>query len=160
VRAATVAEAAAFGDAVLVAIPMGKYQSLPADALIGKIVMDAMNYYPQRDGQMDFGGRTSSEGVARYLDRSRVVKAFNTMHFQMLASEGRKDAPVEERLAIFIAGDDAGAKATVARLIEDIGFAPVDTGSLAASVVQEPGAAIYARRMTGWEARQALASGA
>src|SRR5439155_16709773 len=78
-RAATVEEAAASGDIVLVAIPLGRYRDLPAEALASKVVVDAMNYYPDRDGEMDFGYLTSSELLSRHLPGASVVKAFNTM---------------------------------------------------------------------------------
>ena len=92
-KATTVEEAAAFGEVVLAAIPFGKYMTLPAAPLANKIVIDAMNYYPQRDGQIDLDGLSSTEMVAGHLSQSRLVKAFNTMYFQVLATEGRKDAP-------------------------------------------------------------------
>jgi len=53
------------------------------------------------------------------------------MYYETLREEARPDAPLEDRLALFLAGDDAEAKATVGSLIEGIGFAPVDVGSLA-----------------------------
>jgi len=129
-RATTIEEAAAFGDIVLAAIPYGKYETLPAGALGGKIVIDAMNYYPQRDGEIDFGDFASSELVARHLTGSRVVKAFNTLPAQRLATGGDTAAPLDERLVVWMAGDDAEAKAVVGRLIEEFGFAPLDAGSL------------------------------
>ncbi len=159
VRAATVEEAARFGEVVLVAIPFGKYQTLPQALLTGRIVVDAMNYYPQRDGQVDFGGLTSSELVARHVSGARLVKAFNTMYFETLATAGKPGAPEAERLALFVAGDDPEAKAVVSRLIEEIGFAPVDTGSLRESSRQQPGAPIYNRPMVASEARQVLSGG-
>ena len=58
------------------------------------------------------------------------MKAFNTIYYVHLASRGRKDLPVEERHTIYVAGDDAEAKAVVSCLIEEIGFVAVDTGSL------------------------------
>lgn len=61
-----------------------------------------------------------------------MVKAFNTMQSATLASEGRPDAPEEDRLVLFIAGDDAAAKRTVVELISELGFAAIDTGTLAA----------------------------
>jgi len=85
---------------VLVAIPFGKYQSLPAEFLAGRIVVDAMNYYSQRDGQIDLAGLTSSELVARHLPGARLVKAFNTMYFETLASAGKPGALEAERLAL------------------------------------------------------------
>lgn len=157
VRATTPEEAARFGDIVLVAVPLKAYRDLPAEALSGKIVVDAMNYYPGRDGQIDFGGRPTSEFMARQWPGARVVKAFNTMNFQPLGSEGKPGTPIDERLALFVAGDDPDAKATVARLIEEIGFAPIDTGSLGDTARQEPGARIYNNPMTAPEARAALA---
>ena len=156
-RAATVEDAAGFGQVVLVAIPFGKYRTLPAAALSGKVVIDAMNYYPERDGQIDLGTLTSSELVARYLAGARVVKAFNTMYFETLAGQGRPDRPIDDRLVLFLAGDNADAKAIVSHLIEEIGFAPIDSGSLSnGGRLQQPGSAIYNRPMTAGEARAAL----
>src|SRR5215211_4128859 len=131
--AATLEEAASFGDAVLVAIPFGAYGDLPAESLSGRVVIDAMNYYPSRDGnfaELDDGSTTSSELLAAHAPEAKVVKAFNTMNWKVLRDRG-KPGGGDDRLAIFVAGDDAHAKTLVAGLIEDIGFAPVDTGSLA-----------------------------
>ena len=157
-RAATVEEVADFGDVVLVAMPFFAYEVLPADRLAGKVVVDAMNYYERRDGRIDFNGLTSSEVVAQHLPNSRLVKAFNTMHYQTLRTEGRPSAPMEERLVLFVAGDDEEAKAVVSRLIEEIGFAPVDTGSLRdGGRKQEPSSPIYNVPMTAGRAREELA---
>jgi 8-hydroxy-5-deazaflavin:NADPH oxidoreductase len=156
-RAATVEEAAAFGDVVLVAVPFFAYETLPAEALAGKVVIDAMNYYPARDGEMDLGGLTSSEAVARHLPDSRVVKAFNTMNYQTLRAEGRPSAPEEDWLVIFIAGDDEEARSVVSRLIEEIGFTPVESGTLGESHRQEPGSPIYNVPMNPEQARETLA---
>ena len=156
-RAASSEDAASFGEVVLVAIPYGKYQTIPEKFLQGKVVVDAMNYYPQRDGRIEFGGAASTELVGRYLPGARVVKAFNTMYYETLATKGQPEDPVEDRLALFVASDDAGAKAIVSRLIEEIGFAPVDTGSLhEGGLLQQPGSPIYNHPMTGREARAAL----
>jgi predicted dinucleotide-binding enzyme len=158
VRAATVEEATDFGEVVLVAMPFFAYEALPADRLAGKVVVDGMNYYEQRDGRIDFDGLTSSEVVARHLPNSRLVKAFNTMYYQTLRMQGRPSAPTEERLVLFVAGDDGEAKAVVSRLIEEIGFAPVDTGSLReGGRKQEPGSPIYNVPMTAGRAREELA---
>ena len=155
VRAVTVEEAATFGDVVLVAIPFKDYETLPADRLAGKVVVDAMNYYAQRDGQIDFGDLTSSELVARHLPHARLVKAFNTMYYETLATAGRPG--FGDHLVLFVAGDEEDAKAIVSRLIEDIGFAPVDTGSLReGGRKQQPGSPIYNEPMTTEQARSAL----
>lgn len=142
-EAGTVEEAAAFGPLVFEAIPFGEYETLPADALVGTTVISAANYYPDRDGDIDLGGRAQTELVAEHLSDATVVKAFNTMYYEILRDEARPDAPLEERLTLFLAGDDEAAKETVADLIEAIGFAPLDVGSLAESTVMEPGSPIY-----------------
>jgi predicted dinucleotide-binding enzyme len=159
VRAATVEEAAAFGEVVLVAIPFKDYETLPVEPLAGKIVIDATNYYEGRDGRIDFGDLTSSELVARHLPHARLVKAFNTMYYETLATEGRSTETYDEdRLVLFIAGDDEEAKTVVSQLIEEIGFAAVDTGSLRdGGRRQQPGSPIYNNPMTASRARELIA---
>ena len=160
VRAATIGEAIAFGEVVFVATPMGAYRDLPADRFQGKIVVDANNYYPQRDGHIEALDRdetTSTELLAEHLRGARVLKAFNTMNYRPLGSEGRPGAPRDERLAIFVAGDDEEAKRILAGLIEELGFAAVDTGSLAeGGRRQQPGAAVYNNPLPAPEAEAAL----
>ena len=82
-RAMTVEDAAHFGEVVLEAIPFGRYRDLPADALSGKVIVSASNYYPQRDGRIDevegTDALTHTELVARHLGGARVVKALNTI---------------------------------------------------------------------------------
>jgi hypothetical protein len=156
-RAETVEGAAQFGEAIVLAIPFGKYDVLPAAPMAGKIVMDAMNYAARRDGQMDMGGLTDTELVARHLPGARVVKAFNTIPARLLAEGGRPNLPVAEREVIYIAGDDADAKAVTARLIEELGFAPVDAGTLReGSPKLQLGTPAFTRPMTPDGARQML----
>jgi hypothetical protein len=147
---------------VLIAIPLKAYPDLPADAFAGKIVVDAMNYYPSRDGQveeLDAGIVGSSELLARHAPGARVVKAFNTMLWTRLGSEGRPGGD-GERLVLFVAGDDEDAKRTVSELIDQIGFAAVDTGSLhEGGMRQQPGSPIYNKAMTVHDAEAALGAG-
>jgi predicted dinucleotide-binding enzyme len=154
--AMTVAEAAKFGEIVLLAVPWRTPEALPAPALVaGKVVIDAMNPYSADGEVIDLGNRTSSEEVARRLPGARLVKAFNTMYYHTLATEARPPGP--QRLVLFVAGDDAEAKAAVSRLIEQIGFTPLDTGSLAeGGRRQQPGSPIYNRPMSEREAREAV----
>jgi predicted dinucleotide-binding enzyme len=151
-HAATVEEAVKFRELVLLAIPFGRYETLPADAFSGKIVMDADNYYPKRDGQfpeLDADRTTSSELLAVHLPKARVIKAFNTIRSQDLATEANTSLPIDEQRAIFVAGDDAEAKRIVMNLIEQIGFGAVDTGTLAVGGrQQQPGTEIYGRDLT------------
>jgi 8-hydroxy-5-deazaflavin:NADPH oxidoreductase len=155
-RAATAEEASQFGDVVLLAIPFKDYTTLPAGDLRGKVVIDAMNYYPNRDGhypELDSRERASSELVAAHLPGARVVKAFNTIWFEHLKTKGNKSAPLDDRRAIFVSGDDAEAKGVVSRLIEEIGFGPYNLGSLHHSLEQQPDSAVYNNDVTVAEAR-------
>ncbi len=132
VQIGTVEEAAAFGDIVVVAIPFHARASLPAAALAGKIVVDAMNYYPDRDGaipELDRRETTTSAMVAALLPGARVVKAFNAILANDLETGGRPTG-VPDRRALPIAADDAGAKAAVTAFQEQIGFDAVDAGGL------------------------------
>jgi predicted dinucleotide-binding enzyme len=159
-RAASVDDAAAWGEIVLLAIPWSSPEGLPRPELVaGKVVIDAMNPYKPDFSLYDLGDSTSSEEVQKRLSGARLVKAFNTIYFKHLAENGRPDLPVEERRAIFVAGDDPEAKAIVSGLIEEIGFAPVDTGSLReGGRRQEPGTDIYNREITGKDAKDLLAN--
>lgn len=145
-HAMTVDDAARFGDVVLVAVPLKNYRDLPAEAFRGKIVIDANNYYPSRDGQIEALDRdevASSELLARHLDGAQVVKGFNTIWSEHLKVQGDLSKPVGERRVIPISGDSAEAKQVVASLIEGIGFGPLDMGTLAESRRQQVGAKIY-----------------
>jgi predicted dinucleotide-binding enzyme len=157
--AATVDEAARFGEVVLLAVPWRAPEALPSPAAVaGRIVVDAMNPYREEGGLYDLGDDTSSEATARRLPGARLVKAFNTIGYQHLATQGDPRKPMDERRVVFVAGDDAEAKTVVSRLIEEIGFAPVDTGGLReGGRRQQPGAAIYNRGVTSREAHELLA---
>src|SRR5207249_1048187 len=95
--------------------------------------------------------------VAKLMPKARLVKAFNTMGWKTLETGSRPADPPQDRLAIFIAGDDREAKAVVAKLIEGIGFGSIDTGSLReGGRRQEPGSPIYGRPLTGRQAREII----
>ena len=115
---------------MVVTIPLKNYRQVPAAELAGKTVIDTNNYYPGRDGQfpeLDGGSTTSSELLAAHLPGSHVVKAFNTIYFEDLASQGQP-AGTPGRRALPIAGDDPAAKGTVAGLIGQFGFDVVERG--------------------------------
>lgn len=131
-RAATTREAAEASDVVVVTIPLRAYRSVPADALRGKVVIDTMNYYPQRDGrfaELDDETTTTSELLQAHLPDSCVVKAFNNIYFAHLASLARP-AGAQDRSALAIAGDDDAAKSTVRALLDEIGYDTLDLGPL------------------------------
>jgi predicted dinucleotide-binding enzyme len=144
-RAVTPEEAADFGDVVVLAIPWRLREQLPdAQRFYGKVVIDAMNAYSESFQAMDLEPSSSSEEVEKQLKGARLVKALNTLGAGRLASEG-KPGGGDDRLVLFVAGDDEEAKQVVSRLIEDIGFAAVDTGDLATGGrLQQPGGKLTA----------------
>jgi predicted dinucleotide-binding enzyme len=149
--AATAEGATEAGEVVIVAVPFPKYTELPAAALAGKIVVDANNDWSGAGG----GEQSSSEVIAATLPGATVVKAFNTIHFRHLRDEGTP-AGTPGRRAIPIAGDDAAAKATVAGLIDEIGFDAYDVGSLADGRRIEPGSPAFNVGLTREEIAAAL----
>jgi predicted dinucleotide-binding enzyme len=158
--AANVEQARDFGDVVFISIPFVRHTELPVEGWDDKVVIDTSNYYPDRDGNfpdVDSGKLTSSELVQSHLFGGRVVKGFNTIWFEHLKTQGDTSLPLEQRRAIFIAGDDSDAKETVARLIESIGFAAVDTGFLhEGGKIQQPGSPIYNKELTAEQAGEIL----
>lgn len=157
-RAGTVAEAADFGEVVMEALPFNAYESLPVDVLSGKVVISASNYYPMRDGYVDIE-ETQTDVVADHLEDSNVVKAFNSMYWETFRDGSRKDTDPEDRLAIYIAGDDDEAKDVVSSLIDDIGFTSVDAGPLTEGGRHlEPNSPIYVNAQPADEARRRLES--
>jgi predicted dinucleotide-binding enzyme len=131
-RAATPAEAARGGELVVVSIPLKNIRDVPVEPLAGKIVVDTNNYYLQRDARMrepDEEATTTAELLQAHLPTSRVVKAFNHIYAAELTTHGQPPGTPNRR-ALVIAGDDAEAKSTVARLIDQFGFDVVDAGPL------------------------------
>ena len=162
-HAMTAAEAARFGDIVVVSVPFGHYRDVPAEGTNGKIVIDTNNYYPQRDGhfeELDTDRTTSSELLQAHLPGARVVKAFNAINWNVLRDMGRP-AGAPDRLAIPISGDDQDAKNTVAKLIDQIGFDAVDAGSLAeGGRKHQPGTPVYTVRLTSKELQSSIGAAA
>jgi predicted dinucleotide-binding enzyme len=151
-------DAIAEAELVAVAVPLKAVPDLPS--LDGKLVVDANNYYPGRDGQIAEidGGKASSRWVADHHPGATVTKAFNTINWRNLLGDGRPHGD-PDRIAIPVAGDDEAAKATVSGLVDAMGFDPVDSGSLDDSRHQEPGTPVYGANLNAERARAALAAG-
>jgi 8-hydroxy-5-deazaflavin:NADPH oxidoreductase len=159
-KAGTVQEAAAFGDAVLIAVP---YMALPAiqqqvgAQLKGKVVIDPNNPVPSRDGEMGVGAKEKGAGVssAALLPGARIVRSFNSWGYATMAREANRPAP---RMALPVAADDPAALKLGMQLVSDAGFDPVNAGSLAASKAFDLGSPVSGRIMTAEEMRKALST--
>ncbi|WP_437890340.1 NADPH-dependent F420 reductase [Phytobacter sp. V91] len=152
-------EAARFADVVVIAVPLTAISALPVSELQGKTVLDAVNYYPERDGQFEvLDGRqtTTSELLARTLPGSRITKAFNAIPMTQLESDGLPaGAPL--RRALPLAGDDIAGKNIASELYTAFGFDVVDAGPLSEGWRFERGMPAYCVRMTKEELTAALA---
>ncbi|MFT4262604.1 MAG: NAD(P)-binding domain-containing protein [Nocardioides sp.] len=143
--AATVEDAVARADLVVLALPFGASAALPAASLSGKVVIDATNYYPDRDGHvpaLDAAELTSSELLARQWPDAQVVKGLNNVDFLHLPMLPRP-AGADDRTALPIAGDDGDAKARVVTFLDAIGFDALDLGALAEGWRSQPGSPVY-----------------
>ncbi len=162
-RAVSVTEAARESDLVIVTIPQKNVTDLPADLFEGVasnvVVVDTGNYYPQqRDGRIEGieAGATESRWVARQLRRD-VVKAFNNIFAAHLYANG-KPPGAPGRIALPVAGDDSAGKALVMRLVDELGFDPVDAGTLDESWQQQPGSPVYTHDLSADALREALSA--
>jgi hypothetical protein len=161
-RAVTVAEAARGGEIVIVTIPQRAVPDLPRDLFAGVpqdvVVVDTGNYYPVRDGRIDAieDGQVESAWVAEHLGRP-VVKAFNNIVSQSLLENGRPEG-APGRIALPVAGDEPEARQKVMRLVDELGFDPVDAGILEESWRQQPGTPCYAADLDAQMLKKALAA--
>ena len=142
------AEAVADADIVVLAMPLHRFLDTSAGLLAGKLVVDAMNYWPASDGVLTaFEDGGSSEIVARRLAGSTVVKALNHIGYHELEDRARP-AGAPDRQAAGVAGDDPAAVAAVAGLVDRIGYDPVRVGRLRAGRVLQPGGPVFGAVLT------------
>ncbi|MCY0995582.1 NAD(P)-binding domain-containing protein [Myxococcus sp. MISCRS1] len=159
--AVTAAQAAKSGEVVVVTIPQRAVMDLPKDLFQGVpadvVIIDTGNYYPTRDGAIPEleQGKTESVWVSERLGRP-VVKAFNNIYSQSLADKSQPPG-TPGRVALPVAGAPE-AKAKVLRLIDELGFDPVDAGDLEGSWRQQPGTPCYTQDLDAPKLKAALAA--
>jgi predicted dinucleotide-binding enzyme len=160
--AVTVAEAARRGEIVIVTIPQRAVADLPKELFAGVpadvVVIDTGNYYPSRDGSIPAidEGQRESAWVAEHLGRP-VIKAFNNIYFKSLLEKGTPKGTTG-RIALPVAGDPPDARAKVLRLVDELGFDPVDAGSIEESWRQQPGTPCYTKDLEAPRLKEALAA--
>lgn len=158
----TVEEAARGGEIVIVTIPERAVPELPRDLFAGVpadvVVIDTGNYYPSRDGTIPAieAGQPESAWVAAQLGRP-IVKAFNNIYFQSLLEKGTPRG-TPGRVALPVAGDPPQARAKAMRLVDELGFDPIDAGSLDESWRQQPGTPCYTNDLDASGLKEALAA--
>jgi predicted dinucleotide-binding enzyme len=130
-------------DIVVLAMPLHRFLDIDPGRLNGKLVVDAMNYWPASDGVLTaFEDGGSSEIVARRLSGSTVVKALNHIGYHELEAQARP-AGAPDRRAAGVAGDDQAAVAAIAELVDQIGYDPVRLDSLRAGRELQPGGPVF-----------------
>jgi 8-hydroxy-5-deazaflavin:NADPH oxidoreductase len=149
-RPVSVVEAVNAGEIVILSIPTKAVASLRpelfANVPSSVVVIDTGNYHPElRDGRIDAIDRSmlDSQWVAEQIGRP-VIKAFNNILAKSLLEKGAPKGTTG-RIALSVVGDSLEAKATVLRLVDDLGFDPVDGGDLDNSWRQQPGTPAYCR---------------
>lgn len=151
-KVGTVKETVVFGEVILLAIPFGKVAEVAQQIgrLNDKILIDATNPYPQRDGDVarhviTDDSQTATGYVASQFPGTHTIKAFNSIYFKVLEEQAFRSG--DERIAVQVCGNDLQAKQTVKQLIEAIGFAPQDLGDLSQGKLFEPGAPLYNKNL-------------
>lgn len=157
-RAGTVREAFKFGDVIFIAVPYRAYPQIGRDyarELVGRIVLEAGNAFPSRDGEIAEEAKEMGIGLtsAKYFAGARIVRAFNTLNYQRLPALSNR---AQGRIAIPIAGDDKEALSVAANLVRSAGFDPVIVGSLEQAKHFAHGGPLYGQEITAREMQQRL----
>jgi 8-hydroxy-5-deazaflavin:NADPH oxidoreductase len=139
-RAVTTVEAVRHADIIALAVPTHRFRELPRDLFAGKVLIDAMNYWEPVDG-VDQELAAAEEGTSMVVQErfrsARVVKSLNQLGYHEL-EENRRPQGAPDRIAIGVAGDDRLAVRAVMRLIDRLGFDPVEAGPLENGLALQP----------------------
>lgn len=159
-KTGTLAQAADFGELLILAIPLKAVRDLDPRPFAGKVVLDANNYYPERDEvipELDNHTATTSGMLAGHLIGATVVKAFNAILHDDIERDARPRGAADRR-ALPIAGDDEAAKQVVANIVDQFGFDVVDGGVLEESWRFERAMPAYCMWMNAQQLVEAIAA--
>lgn len=158
--AGSVADAVAFGDVIILSLPLMAVPELAAEikeALKGKVVIDTSNPYPERDGVIAEEARKEPGGMGVFMSRllpgARIVRAFNSVYYEDLKKTFNKRG---EKIGIPIASDDQEGLNVAGELTERVGLEPVVVGGLSTSKLFEVGTAVYATSASANEIRKKI----
>ena len=159
--AGTPDDAAKFGEAVLLTIPLKAVPGVTRELeplLRDKVVLDTGNAYAQRDGDVAREAARNPRGTAAWaaalFPQSKWVKAFNSVYFKTLASEAHRS---RDPVGIPLASDSPEALEVASQLVRDAGFEPLVIGDLARGKEFEPGTPVYNTGMSASSLRRAFA---
>lgn len=155
-RAMTVSEVVTTADIIVLALPLRQYSAVPLELFDGKIVIDAMNYWPPTDGTiatLDAARQSSSEFIQSVMPAARIVKTLNHIAYNELEEDSRPSGS-NGRRAVLMAGNHSQAKKTVGAYIDSLGFDAIDRGPLAAGKDYQPGTELFDSRFTSEELGQ------
>lgn len=155
----TTDEVVEFADTIVLALPMHRFRELPADLFNGKVLIDAMNHWPETDGDdptLAEAPTGTSSVVQSHFPGARIVKSLNQLGYHELDELQRKPHS-SDRIAIAAAGDDRLAVRAAMHLIDRLGFDAVDAGPLANGRLLEPDGSPYATTYTAPQLKRRLA---
>jgi predicted dinucleotide-binding enzyme len=158
--ASTVESVADSADVVVLAVPVHRFRELPSDLFDGKILVDAMNYWPDTDGEdpeLAAAEGGSSVVVQARFPGARVVKSLNQLGYHEL-DEYTRAPGAPDRIAVAAVGDDGLAVRTVMSLVDRLGFDPVDGGPLANGKLLEPDGSPYTETVSADELAKRLST--
>ena len=143
---------------LILALPLSKYKTVPADTLNGKLVIDAMNYWWEVDGALEAThplATSSSEQVQSYFKDAVVIKALNHIGYHDLYDHAAKPGDPNRR-AVAIAGDDKNGISIVNTMVNDLGFDPLYIGTLNRGSALEPGSNTFGASVSIHELKKLL----
>jgi predicted dinucleotide-binding enzyme len=152
----TVEDVVSLSDMIIFAIPLNKYRLLPHDLFKGKLIIDAMNYWPPTEGAIqEFETQSSSEFIQSFFKDSIVIKSLNHVAYNELKQHSLPDHKKGRRI-ILLAGNDVAAKHLVEEFIDSIGFESYDMGELKNGVKFQPDTILFNTRYTKTELEKLL----